>query len=82
MLGDSGNGGHVTFAVDLPNDLETATLLSAFLNRLKARYDDGTVSIDEKVFNAARIWKVYGTWVQKGDEVQVVGTGWPDSGSP
>ena len=39
------------------------------LQALADRYDDALIHIDQKVFNPARIWKLYGTWAAKGDDV-------------
>ncbi len=71
LLGDSGNGGHALYRVDLPNTQEVATKMGLFLERLAGQlgFDPSRVKLDTTVYNAARIWKVYGTKVQKGDEV-------------
>ena len=69
LLADSGNGGHALYRVDLPNTPETAETMRLFLERLAARFDRDRAKLDTTVFNAARIWKVYGTKVCKGDEV-------------
>jgi hypothetical protein len=68
-LGDSGNGGHALYALDLPNDEDSCHLLRAFLKVLAGRFDDGKVKIDQSVYNAARIIKLYGTPVRKGDNL-------------
>jgi hypothetical protein len=68
-LGDSGNGGHGLLALDLPNDDDSRDLLQCFLKVLARRFDDGRVKIDQSVYNAARIAKVYGTPVCKGDNL-------------
>jgi len=62
---DSGNGGHLLYRVDLPAD--DGGLVSRCLTALAAEFDDDAVNIDQKVFNAARITKLYGTLVCKGD---------------
>jgi hypothetical protein len=66
---DSGNGGHLLYAVDLPNDERAATCCAALSRRLRARFNDAAVEIDDKTFNAARICKLYGTIAAKGDDV-------------
>jgi putative DNA primase/helicase len=63
----SGNGAHSLWAVDLPNDTETRGLVERALKALGARFTDERVALDESVFNAARIWKVYGSLACKGD---------------
>lgn len=67
IVADSGNGGALLYRVDLPNDKESADLIAACLKALAARFDDQTADIDTAVFNAARIWKLYGTLAGKGD---------------
>jgi Protein of unknown function (DUF3987) len=67
FFGMSGNGGHVGYAIDLPNDAETDALIEQALKALGARFTDERVLLDERVFNAARIWKLYGTMACKGD---------------
>lgn len=67
ILADSGNGGHLVFGVDLPNHDATTALLKRVLEALAVRFNDERVKVDLGVFNAARIWKVYGTVAAKGD---------------
>jgi hypothetical protein len=63
----SGNGAHALWLVDLPNDETTTSLIERALKALKAKFSDNMVRVDEAVFNAARIWKLYGTTAVKGD---------------
>lgn len=65
ILGDSGNGGHLLFPVDLPAD--DGGLIERVLKALAFWFDDDVVTVDQKVFNPARIWKLYGTSARKGD---------------
>ncbi|MGI8427638.1 MAG: YfjI family protein [Actinomycetota bacterium] len=67
LVADSGNGAHLLYRIALPNDAESTELLKRCLQALALRFGDDLVSVDEKVFNAARIWKVYGTIACKGD---------------
>lgn len=64
----SGNGGHRCYAIDLPNDDASTALVQNVLNTLALRWPE-PVKIDETVFNAARIWKLYGTMAVKGDHI-------------
>jgi hypothetical protein len=64
----SGNGAHRVYGIDLPNSDDTSSLLKAVLTALAARWP-GAVKVDETVFNAARIWKLYGTMAVKGDNI-------------
>jgi hypothetical protein len=64
---DSGNGGHVLYRIDLPNDDASRDLLSQCLQVLELRFGDDVVSVDQKTVNAARVWRPYGTMNCKGD---------------
>lgn len=63
----SGNGKHLLYPIDLPNDDESRWLIETVLKALGAKFSTSDVSIDLAVFNAARITKLYGTTVRKGD---------------
>jgi hypothetical protein len=69
VLADSGNGSHLLYRIELPNDEAATKLVKAVLRALAARFDDAAVKIDQTVFNAARITKAYGTVVRKGDDL-------------
>ena len=75
VLVHSGNGGHILYRIDLPNDDASRDLLKNVLLALAGRFDvedaDGTltVHVDTGVFNAARIAKVPGTMACKGDNL-------------
>lgn len=62
----SGNGWHTVYRVDMPNTDEVRDLLSQFLQSISLMFTDEKVDIDESVFNAARICKLYGTTAKKG----------------
>jgi hypothetical protein len=67
VLADSGNGSHLLYQVNLPNDEASRDLLKHCLEALAQRFNTAAVLVDLTTFNAARIWKVYGTLVCKGD---------------
>ena len=69
VTADSGNGYHLLYRVDLPNDDSTRGLLESVLKALAFRFDNDAVKIDQKVFNASRITKAYGTKACKGDSI-------------
>jgi hypothetical protein len=69
VFADSGNGAHLLYRIDLPNDAPSGWLIEGVLKALSKRFSDAAVKIDEAVFNAARICKVYGTMVRKGDDL-------------
>ena len=66
IVADSGNGGHLLYAIDLP--AEDDKLVSRCLQALADRFDDEQVKVDQTVYNPARIWKLYGTLACKGDD--------------
>ena len=63
LFGDSGNGAHLIYKVDLP---PYHTTIRRFYSALSLFFDREGVSIDQKVFNPSRIWKLYGTSTRKG----------------
>ena len=67
MTGESGNGLHLLYPVDLPNDDASRDLLKAVLQSLAGQFDTAAVALDQTVFNAGRITKLYGTVANKGD---------------
>jgi hypothetical protein len=64
---DSGNGAHLLYHVDLPNDDAATALVKGCLTALDTLFSDGLVTVDAANFNAGRIWKLYGTISRKGD---------------
>lgn len=69
ILADSGNGAHLLYTVDLPNNLDALKLVTGALAVLDRRYSDDLVKVDVTCANAARIWKAYGTVARKGDSI-------------
>lgn len=69
ILGDSGNGGHLLSRIDLPNDNESRDLIKRCLESLDFMFSDEKVKVDTGVFNASRVWKLYGTLSCKGDNM-------------
>jgi P4 family phage/plasmid primase-like protien len=67
VLADSGNGAHLLFRIDLPNDAAATELVKSVLRSAAKRFDTAAVTVDLSVFNAARISKLYGTVSRKGD---------------
>jgi hypothetical protein len=69
VLADSGNGGHLLYRIDLPNDDDATRLLADFLKAVDATFSDAHIKVDTTIFNASRIWKLYGTVARKGDDI-------------
>ncbi len=63
VLADSGNGWHLLYRVDLPNDEASKSLVQRFLSTLKQRFP----MTDAGNFDAPRLAKLYGTWARKGE---------------
>jgi hypothetical protein len=68
VVGDSGNGYHLLYRIDLPNDRESLELVKGILEALAFKFSDKVVEVDVTTCNAARIWKLYGTTARKGDD--------------
>jgi hypothetical protein len=68
--GDSGNGAHLLYRVDLPNDTAGGELVQKCIQAIAHKWNDQTVNIDTGVYNPARIWKLYGTRAAKGDNTE------------
>jgi hypothetical protein len=62
----SGNGYHLYYVLDLPNDGAATALVTQTLNQLAAKFNNAVVGIDTTVYNASRITKVPGTIMRKG----------------
>ncbi len=67
IIGDSGNGYHLFYRIDLPNDVAATKLVRDCLRALAAKFDTSTAKVDTKVSNAGRIVKLPGTFARKGD---------------
>jgi hypothetical protein len=63
IRGDSGNGAHLIYRIDLLNDDAATELISGVLALLNEKF-----GVDVSVKDAARIGKVYGTMVRKGED--------------
>ena len=64
---DSGNGAHLLYRIDLPNDEAATALVKGALTTLDALFSNDRTTVDTANHNAARIWKLYGTISRKGD---------------
>jgi hypothetical protein len=66
VVADSGNGFHLLYSIDLPNDDASRDLIKQALINLGTRFSSPLVAVDAANFNAARICKLYGTVARKG----------------
>jgi len=62
----SGNGMHLLYRIDLPNSPEATSTVKGILTYLGHNFDTAAVHVDQSVFNASRITKLYGTMARKG----------------
>ena len=69
VVADSGNGAHLLYRINLPNDDPSRDLMKEVLKTLDNLFTDEQAAVDTSVFNAARIWKLYGTTSRKGDNI-------------
>lgn len=69
MINDSGNGAHIMYRIDEPNTDQVRDEIQTFLHILASLFTDDACDIDRSVFNAARIWRIPGTWAKKGDSI-------------
>jgi hypothetical protein len=70
IRGISGNGGHLLWRIDLPVvQGQSSSVLQGVLQHLASKFDDDAVQVDTTVYNASRVWKVYGTAAAKGDSI-------------
>lgn len=71
IVAESGNGYHLLYPLDLPNDEASRELVKRALIGLAERFNTEAVQIDTTVYNAARICKLYGSVATKGDHTEL-----------
>jgi hypothetical protein len=69
IVGDSGNGAHLVYYIDLPNTPAATEMIKRLLAGIAARCDTTDIGVDISVYNAARITKLFGTMTCKGDSI-------------
>jgi hypothetical protein len=65
---DSGNGWHLLYRLDLPNDDLGRALVRAVLKAAADRWDGDRGSVGKECHDARRIAKLPGTWARKGPD--------------
>lgn len=73
VYGFSGNGYHSLFRLEMPNDEAAKAQIKSIIDQTADRFTDNVVAVDRTVFNASRIWRLYGTLNRKGDSVAKLG---------
>jgi len=66
VLIDSGNGWHLLYRIDLPNNDHAKQLVKATLYNLGSKFDTPEAGVDRSVHSVSRISKLPGTWAKKG----------------
>ena len=66
VFADSGNGYHLLYLLDEPNDEATETLIRNLLAGLSAKFSDDGSNLDAGNFECNRVCKLYSTWARKG----------------
>jgi len=66
ILCDSGNGWHLLYRIDLPNDDGATELVRGILSRLHQLFP----MVDAGNFDAPRLCKLYGSWARKGEHLE------------
>jgi hypothetical protein len=67
IFAESGNGFHLLYRVEMPNDDASTKTVKDMLRYLASKFDTDRAKIDTSVFNASRICKLYGTVSRRGD---------------
>lgn len=67
---DSGNGYHLLYRIDLPNNEAAATLIKRVLEAVASHVNTAFAKVDCSVYNASRMCKLYGTIARKGESTE------------
>lgn len=70
VLAESGNGYHLLYRIDIPNNSQNARLIEKGLKVLSSLFDTDAVKVDTTNFNPSRICKLHGTLAQKGTSTE------------
>ena len=68
ILIDSGNGWHLLYRIDLPNDSLSAQIVKRVTYALKERFDSAFGEVDKATHDAPRVFKLPGTCARKGPD--------------
>lgn len=68
VLIDSGNGFHLLYRVDLPNDRIATATVKRLLRTLGERFDTAGAHVDRGVHRLAQLARLPGSWARKGAE--------------
>ena len=62
----SGNGIHLLYRIDIPNDESSKALVEKCLKVIASVFDTEAVNVDTTTYNPSRVCKLHGTLAQKG----------------
>ena len=68
VLAMSGNGFHLLYKIDMDNDCESYELIKSFLEAMAVKFSNEKAKIDNSVYKAAQLTKLYGTMAVKGED--------------
>ncbi len=68
VVASSGNGAHVLYRLDLPNNQKSLNLIRGCLTALSLQFSTATVTLDMGTANASHLTRMYGTVNRKGTE--------------
>ena len=66
VMAESGNGYHLLYRIDIPNNSQNERLIEKGLKVLSGLFDTDEVKVDTTNYNPSRICKLHGTLAQKG----------------
>ena len=69
IIAMSGNGVHLIYRIDLPNDPGSLELVSNVLCTADQLFSDECVKLDTSTANAGQLVKIAGTWARKGSNM-------------
>ena len=67
IIADSGNGAHLLYRIQLPNDRDARSLIDRVLTALDLEFSSDQVTVDTVTGNSSRPAKLYGSLVKKGE---------------
>lgn len=70
LIAESGNGIHVMYRVDEPNDDASRVDFEMASKMLASIWSTDKIVVDTTSFNASRVWKIYGTISAKGSSTE------------
>ena len=69
IIADSGNGYHLLYRVDLPNDSTSNAMIDRFYKNISQLMSDDKCTIDSSLSPISKVVRLYGTTARKGDSL-------------